>query len=297
MHLVILSRGPQLYSTRRLLSAGRQRGHLMHLIDHAKCNLSVRQGKSGIYYRDRLLQRPQGVIPRIGASITSHGAAVIAQYESMRIPTTTTSTALLRARDKLRCLQHLAGYDIPVPNTILCTERGGVRGAMRVLGGPPLVLKLLESTHGVGVDLAESTWQVLRTAEAYLQLHRRFLMQEFIEEAEGCDIRVLVVGGKIVAAMRRRAAEGEFRSNLHRGATSEAIELSEEERRLVLRVAELMELDVAGVDLIPSARGPLVMEVNASPGLEGIEKTTGVDVAGAIIEYISQKASHGSPSS
>lgn len=269
----------------------------MHLVDHAKCNLAVRQGKSGIYFRDRLLERPDGVIPRIGASITVHGAAVIAQYESMQIPTTTTSTALLRARDKLRCLQHLAGHGIPVPDTILCTERNSVRGAMRTLGGPPLVLKLLESTHGVGVDLAESSWQVMRTAEAFLHLHRRFLMQEFIAESDGCDIRVLVVGGKVIAAMRRRAAAGEFRSNLHRGATSEIVELTEEEEALVLRVAELMELDVAGVDLIPSDRGLLVMEVNASPGLEGIEKTTDTDVAGAIIEYIVQKAKNGNTAS
>jgi ribosomal protein S6--L-glutamate ligase len=276
-----------------LLAAGRQRGHKMHLVDHAKCNLAVRAKQAGVYYRDRLLPRPDGVIPRIGASITVHGAAVIAQYESMRVPTTTTSSALLRARDKLRCLQHLAGFGIPVPDTILCTQRNSVRSAMRALGGPPLVLKLLESTHGVGVDLAESSWQVMRTAEAYLQLHRRFLMQEFIAEAEGCDLRALVVGGQVVAAMRRRAAPGEFRSNLHRGATSEAIELSEEEVRLVLRVAELMELDVAGVDLIPSDRGPLVMEVNASPGLEGIENATGIDIAGAIIEFIVQKADHG----
>ena len=297
MHLVILSRGPQLYSTRRLLAAGRQRGHKMHLVDHARCNLAVGRDNSGVYYHDRLLERPDGVIPRIGASITVHGAAVIAQYESMRIPTTTTSTALLRARDKLRCLQHLAGHGIPVPDTILCTERNSVRGAMRALGGPPLVLKLLESTHGVGVDLAESSWQVMRTAEAFLHLHRRFLMQEYIAESNGADIRVLVVGGQVIAAMRRQAAAGEFRSNLHRGATSEPVDLSATEIELVLRVAQLMELDVAGVDLIPSDRGPLVMEVNASPGLEGIENTTGVDVAGAIIELIAQKAKHGDDAS
>lgn len=261
----------------------------MHVIDHTRCTALVNGTSHTVLYNGQSLQFLDAIIPRIGASVTGLGAAVINQFELMGAVTPTQSDALLRARDKLRCLQKLALAGVPVPRTAMVSHRGHLRYLLGDLGGLPVVVKILESTHGIGVTLAETPYRLEAAIDGYLRLHERVLLQEYIAEAEGSDIRVLVVDGAVVAAMRRQAQTGDFRSNLHRGATAEPYELSEAETKLVLRVTELMELDVAGVDLLPSNRGPLVMEVNASPGLQGIETITGQDVSGAIIDMIERR--------
>lgn len=286
MNIAILSRGPQLYSTQSLFRAGRRRGHYMYLYDHANCHLLLENGQYHVMADGKLLPHLEAVIPRIGASVTSVGAAVIAQFEMMGVFSVTGSAALLRARDKMRCLQWLQHHGIPVPDTVLVGQTHTLPMLVDRLGGFPVVVKLLESTHGAGVLLCHTLPNLIATVEAFQRLRERVSMQEYITEAEGSDIRAFVVDGNIVATMRRQAPAGEFRSNLHRGATATLVELSEEEHNLVLRAAEVMELPVAGVDLLRSARGPLIIEVNASPGLEGIETVTGVDIAGKIINFV-----------
>lgn len=289
MNIGILSRGPQLYSTQSLFQAGERRGHRMSIIDHARCNLLLGHGKPRIIFEERSLGYLDAVIPRIGSSVTTQGAAVIGQFELMGVFTVARSQALLRARDKLRCLQRLAAHDLAVPRSAFVADGEDLVSLINTIGGLPVVVKLLESTHGSGVLLAETYQQVESTVEAFQRLGERAIIQEFIEEANGADIRAFVVAGKVVASMKRQACEGEFRSNLHRGATATPEQLSAEEEELVIRSVAAMGLDVAGVDLLRSARGPLVMEVNASPGLEGIETTTGLDVAGKIIEFVENR--------
>lgn len=286
MNIAILSRGPQLYSTQSLFTAGRQRGHYMHLLDHARCNLVMEEGQFRIIENGRLLPTVDAVIPRIGASVTNIGAAVIAHFEKMGVFSAANSSALLRARDKMRCLQDLQQHGIPIPTTILVGSTDHLPGLVERVGGLPVVIKLLESTHGAGVLLSYTMANVQATVEAFQRLNERVTIQEFIREAQGSDIRAFVVDGQVVASMKRQAQAGEFRSNLHRGATATAEPLSEEETEIVLHAVEIMGLAVAGVDLLRSDRGPLIMEVNASPGLEGIEKTTEVDIAGKIINYV-----------
>lgn len=289
MHIGILSRGPQLYSTQSLLRAGEARGHRMMIIDHTRCNLVIQHGKPNIYYDDQPLDFLDGIIPRIGSSVTSLGASVISHFELMGIASTTSSESLLRARDKLRSLQHVNAAGLPIPQTVM-VGNGQDFGLMAdMVGGLPVVVKLLEGTHGIGVVLTETYNMLTATIEAFQRLEQRVLIQEYIAEAQGSDIRALVVGGEVVAAMRRQARPGEFRSNLHRGASALAVSLSEEEEVLVQKIVTAMELDVAGVDLIPSKRGLLIMEVNASPGLEGIEGATGVDVADHFIRLLERK--------
>lgn len=289
MNIGILSRGPQLYSTQRLYQEGVQRGHRVHIIDHARCNLLLSSGKARIVYEEWSLGHLDAVIPRIGSSVTLRGAAVISHFELMGVFTVTRAQALLHARDKLRCLQRLVARKVAVPRSAFVAEGEDLEAILRHVGGLPVVVKLLESTHGAGVLLAETLQQLEATVEAFHRLGERVIIQEFIREVKGADIRAFVVAGEVVASMLRQAAPGEFRSNLHRGATAMPVVLTEEEKVLALRSVAAMGLNVAGVDLLRSEQGPLVLEVNASPGLEGIEQTTGIDVAGRIIEFVEQQ--------
>lgn len=286
MNIAILSRGPQLYSTQSLFRAGRRRGHQMQLLDHARCSLVMEDRQFRIIENGRVLQPVDAVIPRIGASVTNIGASVITHFEKMGIFTAASSQALLRARDKMRCLQELQEHGVPIPTTILVGSSLDLPQLVDRIGGLPVVIKLLESTHGAGVLLAQTMTNVKATVEAFHRLNQRVTLQEFIRESKGSDIRAFVVDGEIVASMKRQAQPGEFRSNLHRGASASTEPLTEEEKQIVLQSARVMGLAIAGVDLLRSDRGPLVMEVNASPGLEGIENTTNVDIATTIIEYV-----------
>ncbi|MCP9235339.1 RimK family alpha-L-glutamate ligase [Lewinella sp. JB7] len=289
MQIGIFSRGPSLYSTRRLVEAGEALGHEVEVIDHALCSPSLQGQRSTILHNGNPLELPQVAIPRIGANVTARGVSIIRQLDALGVPHILSAEALLLARDKMSCLQRLAAAEIDVPNTVLCFSTYEAKRAARRMGPFPIVVKLLESTHGVGVALAHNLFQLERLAEGFLQLQDRILLQEYIRESNGADIRALVVGDRIVAAMERRAAPGEFRANMHRGATATAVELSPEDEELVMRTARTIGVEVAGVDLIPSRRGALVMEVNASPGLEGIEGATKVDIAGAIVRYAISK--------
>lgn len=286
MKIIILSRGPQLYSTQSLLRAGMRRGHQMRVIDHVLCDFMIEKNRMSVYHDGFIIDRPDAIIPRIGSSVTAKGAAVISQFEAMNMITTARSMALLQARDKLRSLQKLASYGIDIPSTAYLNDTQNIRSIINRLGGLPIVIKLLESTHGIGVILAETYTSAESTIEAFQKLKERVIIQEFIEESKGADIRALVVAGEVVAAMKRQAKAGEFRSNLHRGASATPVNLSAKEKEIVLRSTKIMGLDIAGVDLLRSSRGPLVMEINASPGLEGIETITGIDVSGKIIRYL-----------
>lgn len=289
MNIAILSQKPALYSTRRLTDTARQRGHTAYVINHLHCKMVIEQNKPQIIYREHALSGIDGIIPRIGTSATAYGASVIQQFQMMKIPTTTSTDALLRSRDKLRSLQLLSMSGLALPKTVFTDYTKNVRSVIEAVGGAPLVIKLLEGTQGLGVVLAESISAAESIIEAFQKMKARIIVQEFVKEAEGKDIRAFVVNGKVVAAMRRTAKPGEFRSNIHRGATAEAMDLSELETHTALKAAEVMGLGIAGVDMLPSPRGPLVLEVNASPGLEGIEKATGVDIASKIIDYLEEK--------
>mgnify|MGYP001390421616 CR=1 FL=1 len=286
LNIAIMSRGAALYSTQTLFRAARRRGHYVRVIDHQRCNIVIERGLPQIIYEGTHLVGMDALIPRIGASVTDYGAAVIRQFELMGIYTATRSEALLMARDKLKCLQKLSAEGINVPRTFIAGAPEDVPALIDRMGGAPVVIKLLESTHGVGVILAESRSAAIALSETFFKLNQPVILQEFIQEAEGADIRAFVVGRQVVASMRRQAVNGEFRSNLHRGAVATPEQLTQEENDKVLKAARLMGLDIAGVDLLRSRRGPLILEVNASPGLEGIETVTGVDVAGAIVENI-----------
>ena len=287
---MVFSRGPGLYSTRRLVEAAAARGHEVTVVDHALCSPYLDGEKHTILNDGQLLEVPDVAIPRIGANITTRGVALIRQLDVMGVPHVLHADALLLARDKMSCLQHLSGAGLEVPRTGLCFTTQEVRQLAKRLGPFPVVVKLLESTHGVGVALAHNLYQLQRLAEGFLQLQDRVIIQEYIRESRGCDVRAFVVGDRIVAAMERKAVAGEFRANIHRGATATALELDEEEEALILKTASVIGVEVAGVDLIRSKRGPLVMEVNASPGLEGIEGATKVDIATEIITYAESKA-------
>ncbi|MEZ5042592.1 MAG: RimK family alpha-L-glutamate ligase [Saprospiraceae bacterium] len=289
MDIAILSRGPQLYSTQSLYRAGRARGHNMYVIDHTLCNLVIEAGQPQIYYEGRPIRTFDAVIPRIGASVTEQGAAVISQFELMNVFTAVRSNALRLSRDKLRCLQELLRQNLDTPKTAALGLNMNLWPAINAIGGFPVVIKLLEGTHGIGVILCETIQQAESTVEAFQRLKERVILQEFIHEAEGADIRAFIVAGEVVAVMKRQAKEGEFRSNLHRGASAVTDHLTPIETNIVCRAAKAMGLSVAGVDLLRSNRGPLIMEVNASPGLEGIETVTGINVAAKIMALIEQK--------
>ncbi len=284
MKIGILSRGPSLYSTSRLVEAARQAGHEAVIIDHGEASLLVDELGARLLVRGSEIKLPDVVIPRIGANITTFGATVIGQLELLGIPHLTSIQGLTIARDKMRCLQLLASHGIAAPATLLANSASDAVRAARYLGSYPVVVKLLESTHGLGVSLARNRYDLHKIAATYIQLQGRVIVQEYIAEAQGCDLRAFVVAGKIVASMERKAAKGEFRANVHLGAQTQAVALSDEEQAMALHAAALLDLDVAGVDIIRSKRGPLLMEVNASPGLEGIEGCSGVDVAAAMIQ-------------
>lgn len=286
MKIAILSRNPNLYSTKRLVEAGKKRGHEVLVLDHLKCVLVIEKNKPHIFYRGEKVQGVNAVIPRIGASATFYGAAVVRQFEMMKIFTAVESQALTRSRDKLRSLQLMARAGIGMPKTAFASTTKYVDNLIEQAGGAPVVIKLLEGTQGIGVILAETHASAKSVVEAFLGVKVNLLVQEFIKEAKGIDIRAFVVDGQIVGAMKRQGVEGEFRSNLHRGGTATSLDLSAEERTTAIRAAKKLGLGIAGVDMLQSSRGPLVMEVNSSPGLQGIEGATKVDIAGKIIEYV-----------
>ncbi len=290
MKIAILSRNSALYSTQRLVEAARDRGYTARVLDPLRCYMRIAPGGFEVHYKGRALTDVAAVIPRIGASITFYGTAVLRQFEMMGAFTPNSSDAILRSRDKLRAHQLLAREGIGLPTTVFGDNPDDTADLLHMLGPAPHVIKLNEGTQGNGVILAESQTASRSVIEAFRGLYANFLVQEFIAEAEGADLRCFVVGGKVVAAMRRAAKPGEFRSNLHRGGTATAAKLSAQERELAVRAAKVMGLGVAGVDMLRSNRGPLVLEVNSSPGLEGIEAASGVDVAAAVIDYIARKA-------
>jgi len=289
MKIAILSHKETLYSTRRLKEAGLARGHEMHVVDYLRCYMNITSHKPMVLYRGAALEGFDAVIPRIGASRTFYGAAVVRQFEMMGVFSANESQAITRSRDKLRCLQLLARKGVGLPVTGFGHSPKDVAGLIDVVGGAPLVIKLLEGTQGIGVVLAETRQAATSVIEAFRELEANILVQEYIKEAGGSDLRCLVVGGKLIAAMRRQARVGEFRSNRHRGGSCEKVKLTPEERSTAVRAAKAMDLNVAGVDLLRSNHGPVVMEVNSSPGLEGIEMASGVDVASKIIELIERR--------
>ncbi|MBY5979187.1 30S ribosomal protein S6--L-glutamate ligase [Ferrimonas balearica] len=290
MKIAILSRGSNLYSTRRLVEAGELRGHEMHVIDTLQCYIDIASTSPAIWYKGEKLEGFDAVIPRIGSSITNYGTAVIRQFEMMGVYCLTESIPLGRSRDKLRSLQLLSRKGIGMPNTGFAHHVDNTKDLIKLVGGAPLVVKLLQGTQGRGVVLAETQKAAESVIDAFRELEADFLVQEFIKEAGGSDVRCFVIGNRVVAAMERTAQKGEFRSNLHRGGSASLTKLTPTERKTAIAAAQTMGLRVSGVDILRSERGPLVMEVNSSPGLEGIETSTGKDVAGKIIEYIEANA-------
>jgi ribosomal protein S6--L-glutamate ligase len=293
MKIALLSRNRNLYSTRRLVEAAEARGHKVQVIDVLRCYMNIQPGRPEIWYRGKLLEGFDAVIPRIGASVTFYGTAVVRQFEMQGVYSLNESVAITRARDKLRALQLLARKGVGLPRTGFAHAPDDTDGLMQLVGGAPMVIKLIEGTQGQGVVLAETDNAAASVIEAFRGLDAYFLVQEFVKEANGSDIRCFVVGGEVVAAMQRTACEGEFRSNLHRGGSAAVVEISAAERRTALRAAKIMGLNVAGVDLLRSKSGPMVMEVNSSPGLEGIEAASGVDIADAMVRFIETNAKPG----
>ncbi len=293
MKIAILSRNPKLYSTRRLVEAGTELGHEVKVIDPLRCYMTIASQRPTIHYKGEELTGFDALIPRIGASITFYGTAVARQFEMMGVYNVNESVAISRSRDKLRSLQLLARRGIGLPVTGFAHSTDYTNDLIDQVGGAPLVIKLLEGTQGIGVVLAETRKAGESVIEAFRGLNANILVQEFIKEADGADIRCLVVGDKVVAAMKRQGKEGEFRSNLHRGGSASIARLTPGERLTATRAAKIMGLNVAGVDLLRSNHGPVVMEVNSSPGLEGVETATGKDVAGMIIHFIEKQAKPG----
>lgn len=291
MRIGILSRNPKLYSTIQLVRAAEERGHTTKVVDVLKCYMNITSSQPTVYYKksaraDRELLEFDAVIPRIGASVTSYGTSVLRQFEVGGVYSVIESVALARSRDKLRAHQLLARKAIGMPITSYAHSAHATDDLIEFVGGAPLIVKVMQSTQGRGVLMAETRKAAESLINAFRDLRTDFLVQEFVKEASGKDIRCFVIGDKVVAAMQRSALEGEFRSNLHRGGSATVVKLNTAERALAVKAAKVMGLDVAGVDIIRSAHGPLVLEVNSSPGLEGIEKATGKDIAGAIIDYI-----------
>lgn len=286
LRIAILSRNKTLYSTKRLVESIENKGHEAVILDHLKCDIVIEQDNPLIYYKGAKIQQIDAVIPRIGASVTFYGAAVVRQFEMMNIPTAVESQALVRSRDKLRSLQILARSNVGMPKTVFTNYSKEVKKIIDSVGGAPLIVKLLEGTQGYGVVLAPTRKAAESIIEAFHSMKARVIVQEFIEEAKGADIRAFIIGNRVVGAMKRQGKEGEFRSNLHQGGTGTLIKLTKKEREVALTAAKSMGLTIAGVDMLQSSRGPLVLEVNSSPGLEGIEKTTNRDIASEIIDFI-----------
>ena len=293
MKIAILSTNRNLYSTRRLIEAGETRGHEMPVYNHKRCYMNIMSSNPEIHYNGDAICGVDAIIPRIGASVSFYGTAVVRQFEVMGVYSVNESVAIGRSRDKLRASQLLSRKGIGLPKTGFASAPGDTEDLLNLVGGAPVVIKLLEGTQGVGVVLAETRKAAESVVEAFRGLKANFIVQEFIKEAGGADLRCFVIGDKVVASMIRQGKEGEFRSNLHRGGTAKIVKITPEERRTAVRSAKAMGLNVAGVDLLRAARGPVVMEVNSSPGLEGIEKATGKDVADMIIQFIEKNARHG----
>jgi ribosomal protein S6--L-glutamate ligase len=289
--IAILSRNSSLYSTKRLKEAAVLRGHEVVVVDYLRCYMDISARHPRVLFRGEEVS-PDAVIPRIGATYTFYGAAVVRQFEMAGIFTLNDSQSISRSRDKLRSLQLLSRAGVGLPTTSFAHSTQDIDGLLDVVGGPPVVVKLLEGTQGLGVVLAETKKAAESVISAFRQLDANILVQEFIKEARGADIRAFVVGGKVVAAMKRQGPAGDFRSNLHRGGHAETVKLTPAERATAVRAAKTMELNVAGVDLVRSEGGPMVLEVNSSPGLEGIEGVSGVDIADTIVEYIEDNAEH-----
>ncbi len=287
MNIAILSRSEELYSTRRLVEAAEARGHYAEVINHANCYVMMEKNKPQVYLGDHEVTGVDAIIPRIGASVTLYGSAIIRQFEMQKsVFTTLSSLALVRSRDKLRSLQILSKEGVNIPKTAFARHPKDTTHLIKQVGGAPLVIKLLEGTQGLGVVLAETQKAAKSVIEAFFGLEANILVQEFIGEAKGADVRALVIDGKVVAAMKRQGQEGDFRSNLHRGGTAEMIKLTRTEKAVAAKAATALGLKIAGVDMLQSSRGPLVIEVNSSPGLQGIEEATKIDVASQIIKYI-----------
>lgn len=290
MKIYILSRAKKLYSTQRMVDEARLRGHEVKVIDPLKCDIKLERRKPTVYYKGKPLDKPDAIIPRIGASITFYGTAIVRQFEAMGVFTTVSSQALVCSRDKLQSLQRLSRYGVDMPKTVFTNFGKHTDQIIEMVDGPPVVIKVLEGTQGIGVNLAETYESAETILDAYNTMESRVIVQEFIEEAGGADLRVFVVDDQVVGAMKRQAQDGEFRSNLHRGGTATKIELTQEEKQTAIDAATSIGLGVCGVDLLQSKRGPLVLEVNSSPGLEGIEKATLNNIAGSILEFIEKSA-------
>jgi ribosomal protein S6--L-glutamate ligase len=290
MNIAILSRNKHLYSTQRLLEAAKSRGHKAVIVDFLRCYMNIASHKPTIHFHGKELNDMDAVIPRIGASVSFYGAAVVRQFEMMEVLSLNKSVGITRSRDKLHSLQMLSCKGIGLPVTGFANRPDEIEDLIRMVGGAPLVIKLLSGTQGIGVVLAETKQAASSVIEAFMGLKANILVQEYIKEAKGADIRCFVIDGKVVAAMERRAKAGEFRSNLHRGGTSKLIKITPEERSTAVRSARILGLNVAGVDILRANHGPVVMEVNSSPGLEGIEQATGKDIAGMIIDFLEKAA-------
>ncbi len=286
MKIAVLSRGPGLYSTQRIVQSGQHRGHQMLVVDHMRCDLRIEKNNPEVYYFNRKLDNLDAIIPRIGSSATYYGQTVLRHFSIMDVYSTLEAESLLHARNKFRCYQILAAQGIRVPNTVRINQVDQIQYMLDKIGEPPYIVKLLNSTHGAGVLKAETRQQAAAIAEAFINTKQRLMLQEYIAEANGADLRVFIVDGEIVAAMKRQAQSGDFRSNLHRGGSSTRIKLTTEEQQMALKATNALGLSIAGVDLLQTSSGPLVLEVNASPGLEGIEGTSGVNIASKIIQMV-----------
>lgn len=293
MRIVLLSRNAELYSTKRLIEAAKERGHEIQRLDVLRCYMNITSHKPTIHFKGEPISEFDAVIPRIGASVTFYGTAVLRQFEMMGVYPLNESVAISRSRDKLRALQLLSRKGIGLPITGFANKPDDISDLIKMVGGAPLVIKLLQGTQGIGVVLAETRKAAESVIESFLGLKASVLVQEYIKEAGGADIRCFVIGEKVVAAMKRQGAEGEFRSNIHRGGTASVTRITPEERSTAVRAARTMGLNVCGVDILRSSHGPVVMEVNSSPGLRGIEEATQKDIAGMIIEFLEKNAKEG----
>lgn len=286
MNIIVLSRNPSLYSTQSITRAARQRGHNVRILDHMQCDIIIDNGEPKVLYNGQNIRNVDAIIPRIGSSATTYGSAIIRQFETMGVFTTVAADDLLNARDKITCLQMLAGAGVGVPTSALSNNPYTFGSLINQVGPPPIILKLVKGTHGLGVIKCDDQSTAESVLEAFYKTKDRTLIQRFIPEAKGADVRVFIVDQEIVGVMKRQARPGEFRSNLHRGGSSKVIPLTDRESEVALKAAEVMGLSVAGVDMLQSHSGPQILEVNASPGLEGIETTTKVNIAGKIIAYV-----------
>ncbi|WP_372884926.1 30S ribosomal protein S6--L-glutamate ligase [Shimia sp.] len=293
MKIAMLARNAKLYSHQRLKEAAEERGHRLDIIDTLRCYMNIASRRPEVYYNGEKLKGYDAVIPRIGASVTFYGTAVLRQFEMMGVYPLNESVAIGRSRDKLRSMQLMARDGIGLPVTTFAHDAKQTEEVLKLAGGAPLVIKLLEGTQGLGVVLADTDRSAKSVFEAFRATNTNILIQEFIKEAGGTDIRAIVVGGKVIAAMKRTGAEGEFRSNLHRGGSAQVVKLSAEERATAVRAAKTMGLNACGVDMLRANHGPVIMEVNSSPGLEGVEKATGLDIAGKMIEFLEKNQAKG----